>query len=221
MGRGLAWFMVKSASLDEIAAALDVKATGRRGPRANFPLAARQLADGRWLVISSNCDEPLFATKYLAAIARMGQTFSGMFEEHVMASAFAAWGKGRKAWSVRHQGDDAPLHLKITGKPPREVVTLKNAALEKQRQAGDEADCDYLYELSLELVPLHTGLDPSLDFDAGEIEELSIGFWRELWRRAIWWRLLFVFLAGTALFGYGLAWLLKLLRWLLEYLGWR
>jgi hypothetical protein len=221
MGRGLAWFTVKSASLADITTALDVKATGRRGPPEKFPLAARQLAEGHWLLVSRNCDEPLFATKYLAVVSRKGQIFSGMFEEHVMASAFAAWGKGRKAWSVRHQGDDDPLHLKTTGKLPPHIAALKDAALEKQRGEGDEAEQDHLYELSLELVKPHTGLDPDDDFDDGEFAELSIGFWRGLWRRTYWWRLLFLFLAGTALFVWGIGLLTRLLNWLLELLGWR
>jgi hypothetical protein len=221
MGAGLAWFTVESAELAPVVEALDVKATGRRGPRKDFPLAARKLSDGRWLVVSSNCDEALFATKYLAVISRLGRTFSGMFEEHVMASAFAAWGKGRKTWSVRHQGDDDPLHLKTTGKLPRDIAALKDAALDRQRREGEAAEDDYLYELSVDLVQTHTGLDPNVDFDEGEFEELSIGFWRGLWRRTFWWRLLFVFLAGMVVLFYGAILVAKALRGLLTLLGWR
>jgi len=221
MGRGLAWFTVESAELAGIAVALDVKVTGRRGLRKELPLAARKLPDGRWLVVSDNCDEPLFKTKNLAVVSRMGRTFSGMFEEHVMASAFAAWGKGRKAWSIQHQGDDDPLHLKTTGKLPNDIAALKDAALEKQRREGDDAEGDYLFEMVDDFARSQAGLDPEIDFDEGEFEQLHIGFWRELWRRTFWWRLLFVFLAGGALFFYGLSWLGTLMYWLLDTLGWR
>jgi len=219
MGRGLAWFTVEGAELAGIANALDVKVTGRRGARELYPLAARKLADGRWLVVSSNCDEPAFSVKKLAVISRMGNTFSGMFEEHVMASSFVAWGKGRKAWSLKHQGDDDPLHLKITGKLPKDIAALKNAALERQRSEG-EAEGDYLYELSMDLIQPQARLDPNADFDDGEFEELHIGFWRELWRRTLLWRILLAFIAGCLAFIYGMRQVGKLLDWLLRLMGW-
>jgi hypothetical protein len=221
MGTGLAWFTVESAELADIATALDVKATGRRGARREFSLAARKLQDGRWLVVSDNCDEPLFATKHLAVISRKGRAFSGMFEEHVMASSFTAWGKGRKAWSLAHQGDDDALHLKTTGKLPGDVATLRDAALVKQRREGEDAEGDYLFELPLELARSHGGLDPDSDFDEGEFEELSIGTWRELWRRTLWWRLLLGFVALMALIYYGTTWVIKVLDWLLRVSGLR
>ena len=220
MGTGLAWFTVESADLSDIAAALGVKVTGRRGPRQKFPLAARRLGDGRWLVISSHCDDPLFSSKRLTAISRMGRTFSGMLEEHVMTSGFAAWGKGRKAWSVLHNGDDEPLHLRITGKLPQDIAALKDAALQKQRGQGDEADADYLYELSVDLIAQHTGLNPDTDFDDGEFEQLRFGFWRELWRRTFWWRLLFGLLGGLAVMTAGLVVVAKMLHRILAWLGW-
>jgi hypothetical protein len=221
MGRALAWFTVESAELAGIAAALDVKVTGRRGQSGEFPLAARKLTDGRWLVVSSNCDEPVFSTKNLTGISRLGRTFSGIVEEHVMACGFAAWGKGRKSWSIQHQGENDPLHLKISGKLPQNIAALKDAALESQRRDGDEAGIDYLFEFLIDLVQPQTGLDPNVDFESGEFEQLHTGFWRELWRRTFWWRLLFVLLAGGMLFIYGMIWFGESLRWLLESLGWR
>ena len=208
-----------TAQLADIAAALDVKVTGRHGPRKDFPLAARKLPDGRWLVVSGNCDEPLFQTKKLALISRLGQTFSGMFEEHVMTSGFAAWGNGRKTWSLLHKGDNEPLHLKSTGKLPRDVADLKDAATEKQRHQGNDAEGDYLYELVIDLVLPHAGLDPDVDFDDGEFEELGLGFWRETWRRTFWWRFAFVIVAGGLAFIFAMKWLGKLLFWILGSLG--
>jgi hypothetical protein len=221
MGTGLAWFSVESAELADIATTLDVKVTGRRGPRERYPLAARKLVDGRWLVVSSNCDEPLFNFRRLAIISRKGRTFSGMFEEHVMASAFAAWGKGRKAWSLQHQGDVDPLHLKTTGKLPKDIAALRDSALERQRREGEQAEADYLYELPIGLIQSHAGLDPETDFDDGEFEQLHIGFWRDLWRRTFWWRLGLGFLAMLAAICLAMVPLAWALNHILAWLGWR
>jgi hypothetical protein len=220
MGRSLAWMVVESGDAAAIAAALDVKLTGRRGPVGNFPLALLRLADGRSLLISSNADEPLFKSRQLGAIAGLGRAFSGALEEHVMASSFACWSRSRKTWSVAHQGDDDPLHLKTTGKLPSDVAALRDAALERQRAAGAEAEEDHLFELPLELARRYAMVDPN-DLPDGDFEQLHIGFWRELWRRTLWWRLLLVVFAGFAVLFAGSTVLVKALYWLAEQAGLR
>ena len=219
MGTSLAWFVVESVDAAAIAAALDVKLTGQRGPREKFPLALQRLPDGRSLVISTNVDEPLFKTKPLGAISRLGRMFSGSMSETVMYSGFAAWSKGRKSWSVEHQGDDDPLHLRSTGKLPKEVAALKESALEQQRAAGEDSEVDHVFELSLDLARRHAALDP-YEIGDGEFEELRIGFWRELWRKTFWWRLLILLVAGVAAFFYAMRALAFGLDWIVTKLGW-
>jgi hypothetical protein len=221
MGRSLAWFVVESTELDQIVAALEVKRTGRFGAQSVFPLSARQLPDGRTLLLSTNSDEPSFKAKNLAVISRLGRTFSGSLEEHVMFSAFAAWGKGRKAWSVQHQGEEDVLNLKTTGKPPKLYSELRDAALERQRTENE--DVDHVFDLSLELARRCANVDLDADLgdgQAGGFEELDIGFWKRLWNRTFWWRLLFLFLAGCLLFGYAMRLIAKALLWLVEMAGW-
>ena len=220
MGKSQAWFVVESADAAAIAAALDVKLTGSRGLDRKFPLALCRLGDGRILVVSTNADEPLFKSKQLCAVSKFGRAASGFLEEHVMASGFACWSGGRKTWSVSHQGDDNPLHHKTTGKLPREDAALLNAALERQRSAGENAEEDHLFELPLELARRHASIDPNVIGD-GEFEQLHIGFWRDLWRRTLWWRILFLFLAGGVVFILGMTVIAKALNWLFEQAGLR
>lgn len=218
MGRSFAWVVVESGDAAAIAAALDVKLTGRRGAQSQYPLSLQRLPDGRTLVLSTNVDEPLFKTKPLGAISRLGRTFSGSMSETVMFSGFAAWSGGRKTWSIEHQGDDNPLHLRSTGKLPKDDVALKDAALRQQREAGEESDVDRVFELALDLARRHARIDP-YEIGDGEFEELHIGTWRELWRKTFWWRLLFVFLAGCAVFGLAMRVLAKAMFWIAEKLG--
>jgi hypothetical protein len=133
MGRSLAWFVVESDDAAGITTALHVKLTGRRGPHERFPLALQRLPNERSLVISTNVDEPLFKSKQLGSISRLGRTFSGSLSETVMFSAFAAWSKGRKTWSVEHQGDDDLLHLKSTGKLSREDLAVSSPSARTRR----------------------------------------------------------------------------------------
>jgi len=223
MGISGAWFIVESGGIDHVAAALDVKRTGRHGQQCDFPICARTLPDGRLLVVSRNCDEPVFSTRKLATVSRLGRTFSGALEEHVMFSAFTAWGKGRKAWSVQHQGDDGPLNFKTSGRPPKDVVALRDVALDRQRSEGEDSEVDHVFEVSLELARRYAGIDPrNVDADtAGTFEQLDIGFWRRCWERTFWWRLGFGFLGGLALFILALVGVMRVLVWIMEILGWR
>lgn len=218
MGRSLAWFVVESGDAAAIATALDVKLTGRRGPREKFPLALQRLPDGRSLVISTNVDEPLFKSKQLGSISRLGRMFNGSMSETVMFSGFAAWSKGRKTWSIEHHGDDDLLHLKATGKLLREDLALKDAALELQRAAGENAEVDHVFELALDLARRHAALDPN-DIGDGEFEELHIGAWRELWRKTFWWRLAFMLLAGFIAFFAAMNLIAKALFWIATKIG--
>jgi hypothetical protein len=223
MGRSLAWFVVDS-DLDLVAAALDVKRTGKSGAHHDLSLCARTLPDGRVLVLSRNCDEPLFKPGKLGAVTRLGRTFSGALEEHVMFSQFTAWGKGRKSWSARHQGEEDTLHLKATGRPPKDFTALRDAALERQRAEGPGAEVDHLFDLPQELARHYTGIDfdgeasPEL---AGDFEQLDIGFWRRLWQRTLWWRIALMFLGGGALFIFGMFQIIRVLEWLVRQVGLR
>jgi hypothetical protein len=220
MGVALAWLVVESGDAAAIAAALGVRLTGQRGPLKKFPLALLRLADGRSLVVSTHADEPVFKSKQMGAMSALGRVFIGHLEEHVMASGFETWSRGRKTWSVAHQGDDDPLHLKTTGKLPPNDAKLKATALERQRAAVEEPEEDHLFELSLELARRHAMLDPN-DLPDGEYEQLHIGVWRELWRRTFWWRLLFVFLAGAAVYFAGIRLVVQILVALAEQIGLR
>ncbi len=53
--------------------------------------------------------------------------------EFCMRSTIAKYTSSSKRWSVTHNGDDSPEHLKITGKPPQVFAELREKLFDNQR----------------------------------------------------------------------------------------
>lgn len=228
MGASRSWLVIDSANLDAVSAALGVKRTGRSNPQAEFPLAGRILADGRVLVISNNCDEPLFAGRKLAEISRQHHVVLTMLEEHVMESRCAAWSRGRKQWSVVHKGgDEGCLHLKTTGRMPAEFAVIRDRAFEQQRGEEGTGDdqVDFVFDVPLHLSRAQTGVDHENGFEdaSNPFEELDVGRWRRWWRSTFRWRVGLGLLAGLLLIGFFMGAVVELitrvLKWLLTSIG--
>jgi hypothetical protein len=213
MGRSLAWLVIDSSDIDGIAAELGVKRTGKAGALADFRLTVCSLSDGRALIVSNNCDEPLFSGKRAAQLSRRGRVVWAAMEEHVMFSASAAWASGRRLWAVTHKSEESTRHLAVTGKVTSDFAALKQAAFDEQdREDGSAAEVDHVFDLPLQYARAQTGLDVEENFGVAErgFEQLDVGFWKRGWRATFWLRLL------LGVFGS-----LYLAGWIFRKLGWQ
>jgi hypothetical protein len=213
MGRSLSWLVIDSPDADGIAAELGVKRTGKSGAIPDFGLMAHPLADGRVLLVSNHVDEPLFSGKRLALLSKRGRLVTAKMEEHVMFSSCAAWDGGRKCWSVTHDSEKEPRHLAVTGKVPKELAPLKQAALEAQDlEDKTDAEVDHVFDVPLQVARAQTGLDVEQDFGVPQdsFQELNVGFWKRAWRATFLWRWILGFFGG-----------LYLLGWIARKLGWQ
>jgi hypothetical protein len=212
MGRSLSWLVIESPDADGIAAELDVKRMGKSGAISDFRLSICSLADGRVLVVSNNCDEPLFSGKRLAKLSARGPLVCASMEEHVMSSTCSEWANGRKTWGVSHDSEKDRLHLAVTGKPPHNFAALKQASFDEQaREDANEAAVDHIFDLPLQCARAQTGLDVENDFGlaANSFQKLDVGRLKRYWRATFLLRLLIGFFGALYVAG----WIARKLGW--------
>ena len=102
-----------------------------------------------------------------------------------MFSSCTYWNKGRKVWSVRHDGDRGALNIVNSGKLPKNYSSLKNELLEKQKaEGGESAEVDYIFELPLEMAKQVVGFkhDEEMNQADESYEIYDLGFFRKISR---------------------------------------
>jgi hypothetical protein len=152
MGFSLAWIAVRGIPRDELVKRLGVEISSKRAGYAEVPISLRATSSEWELVISRNCDEPLFAAPRLASISKGAEAVACVAEEHVMFSSSQGWVDGHSEWSVEHDAQERIGHLQVVGTPPAQFERIR-AELEEQQQieGGEEADVDFIFDIPLVL----------------------------------------------------------------------
>ena len=94
--------------------------------------------------------------------------------ETAMASGVAYYQNGNKVFSVEHASDEGRLHLDVSGDVPQDFQDIRQAMLDKHKEAEEEAkllgediDVDYFFSipamLSESLCGFRNDLDPTLE----------------------------------------------------------
>jgi hypothetical protein len=151
MGSSISWIAVKGRAVEDLQRTLGLKPTGKLGHYGQHPVVGRQLSDGWYILIASDSDDRITKYKTLTQVAKGCEVVACTVEEHVMSSSGAFWRKGKKVWSVKHDGEKGALNLAKAGKLPESYSALEKETLETQRMEGDGADVDHVFELPLKL----------------------------------------------------------------------
>jgi hypothetical protein len=152
MGYALSWVAIKGRSTEELRKILGFKATGKHDNYGEHALVGRQLPNGWYILIANACDDRITKSKLLTELSKGCQVVACSIEEHVMFSSCACWNKGKKVWSVRHNGDRGTFDIVSSGKLPENYSSLKHELIEKQKtEGGENAEVDYVFELPLQM----------------------------------------------------------------------
>lgn len=222
MGYSLSWVAVKGRTDSEIHQSLGLKKTGRHGDYGKQRIVGRMLKKGWYIIIAQGCDDPITRTKTMAMLSKGCEAVACSIEEHVMFSSCAFWKKGKKTWSVTHRGDEGPLDIVKTGKPPESCALLERELIEAQKKEDNENESvDHVFDLPLVMAKQLVGFRHDEEVNEpedGVYEVLELNYQQRITRavKAIlpWAYLLGVLLLVVAIMT-GFA---EVARWLLDWL---
>jgi hypothetical protein len=186
MGHSLSWIAINGKPTEEVQQILGVKVTGKRGNFGEHALVGRQLQNGWYILIANSCDDRITKGKTLTELSRGCQVVTCSIEEHVMFSSCTNWKKGKKIWSIRHNGDQGTFNIVSSGKLPDSYSSLKDEIFKKQKvDGGENADVDYVFELPLEIAKRVVGFKHDEEFSEGDdsYEIYNLNFLQRVSRR--------------------------------------
>ncbi|MHB8846580.1 MAG: hypothetical protein ACYC7L_17745 [Nitrospirota bacterium] len=223
MGYSLSWTAVKGRSPEEVHRLLGVKGTGRTSNYGDHPLVGRLLPNGWYIVIADSSDNRIVHKDTLALLSEGGRAVACSLEEHVMASSCSFWSKGKKDWSVEHESERGVFDVKTTGNLPEGFSRLREQlSRDQEKEGGEKAEVDLLFDLPLELAKQYTGFkhdevaDSAVDevyevLDAGPVQTIS----HTIAAAKPW----VLFFAAILVLGFVLAAAGDLVKWAIKYLS--
>jgi hypothetical protein len=152
MGFSISWFAVPEAAAQKAFDRLGLSPTGATEEIPESLISAAKLDTG-WRVLWYNEYEcPFLGPKELAELSNEHDVLRCLVEEHVMASSSELWSRGRRKWSISHEGENGPKGLSIDGEVPDSFSSIR-AEMERTQSAagGDQADVDYIFEIPLKV----------------------------------------------------------------------
>ncbi len=223
MGYSLSWIAVKERPDSEIHRSLGLKKTGEYGDYyGKHRIVGRVLKNGWYILIAQGCDDPITKSRALASLSKSCEAVACSIEEHVMFSSCAFWKNGKKAWSVKHRGEEGPLDILKTGKLPQNYASIERGLVETQKSEDNEGEgVDHVFDLPLvmakQLVGFRHDESPS-EPDDGAYQILELNYQQRISRtiRAI---IPWAYLLGVlALFGILMVAFAEVAHWTLDWL---
>jgi hypothetical protein len=153
MGLSLSWVATKTASPQEVLAAMELRPTGKKEDFPKSRLSAAQLSNGFYVVKFSR--KELRQSK-LKEFSRAFDLLYGFVEEHVMCSTVASWHNGKEIWSVAHDAQEGVMHLVEKGSLPTGLAAIRDRLFTEQKSRGQE-DVDCIFDIPVELAAEITG----------------------------------------------------------------
>ncbi len=170
MGTSQSWVAFRGRPAEDVRAELRLRVAGTPEEAASSAFSGAQLPGG-WSLLVVGRDERFVSDALLARLSRGCEAVACFVEEHVMVSQATGWRDGRKVWSVDHDSEVAVEHLAVTGEPPAELASIRQAAESQQRE--DDGEVDYLFDvppaLAKALVGYHHDDDSGLVADSFEV----------------------------------------------------
>lgn len=158
MGFSNAWIAVQISDPERLFETVHVSPTDRPDDDYTTDLCGSPLEGGWFLLIGRGCDHRLIDHDLLASVSSLGRTVACSVEEHVMFSSAACWEAGSESWSIVHDAQQGMFDLTQSGDVPEMFDRIRASALEEQqREGGEEADVDFIFDVPLLVAKELTG----------------------------------------------------------------
>lgn len=155
MGLVGSWLAVKTADSADVLAELGLVETGEFD-FGNLVLDSVAVLNG-WTVVFMR-DLDFAAPDVMRRLSEHREVVGCQASDIVMYSSAFGHSGGEMAWSVEHDPDKTPIGLETKGRPPAEFEAIRDGALRRQAEEGDEVD--HLFDVPIELTAALCGYSP-------------------------------------------------------------
>jgi hypothetical protein len=143
---------VRGKSPVAIHAEFGVDATGEFEDPPESPVCGVLLPTDWYLIYINDRISP--EDKILQKLSTGAEVLTCWVEEHVMNSISRYWRNGDELWRVLHDAQQGTEHLEATGDLPLSYSSVRDELTTKQTSLND---CDYIFDIPVELFVQSTG----------------------------------------------------------------
>lgn len=155
MGYSLSWAAVKTGNAEAVHSLLGLSTTDVWEEVAESKIVGASLPSGWYLVLFRRTE---LDDAVLRKLSMLGEVVSCFVEDHVMFSRASNWKDGECLWSVTHDCEKGRYHLEVKGIPPASLGEIKTRLVaEQDKEGGEQADVDVIYDVPAELAKVITG----------------------------------------------------------------
>jgi hypothetical protein len=152
MGFSISWIAFSGKSKQQVLSALNVIDTTEPDEANESPISGAALRDGWYLVFLNDCFHPLIDVETLKRLSRGGTVLGCQVEEHIMVSAAFLYADGCRVWNLTHEAEKGHYNLESEGElPPAFEKIHQHLTAEQDREGGEEAGVDFLFDVPIEL----------------------------------------------------------------------
>jgi hypothetical protein len=158
MGFAISWCAVPEAAADGFLQRIGLADTGETEEVPDSLIGVARLDTGWRLLWCNEYDCPVLGEAQRQEHSRHHDLLYCLVEEHCMASSSEFWSHGSRKWWISHEGINGPKGLDFSGELPNDFQSIRSemeAAQEKE--GGDKADVDYIFEIPLQVAKSITG----------------------------------------------------------------
>lgn len=152
MGFSISWMAVQGCSVAQAAEALGLDLEGGEPGDSPDGDCVGELPGGWVLVWRDDC-EALERGRF-APLLTFGPAVGCSVEEHVMVHDARGYRDGAEIWRVTHDPNrgESLYHLETAGEPPAALEAIHRAGIKEQDEdGGEDAGCDYIADVPLNL----------------------------------------------------------------------
>ncbi len=158
MGFAISWCAVSEKAADVFLERIGLTETAETEEVPESLIGVAQLDTGWRLLWYNEYDCPFLGEPQRREHSRQHDLLYCLVEEHCMASSAELWSQGSRKWWISHEGINGPKGLDFSSELPSNFQQIRSEMEAKQeREGGDEADVDYLFEIPLLIAKSMTG----------------------------------------------------------------
>jgi hypothetical protein len=170
VGFRISWLGFSGKSRDDVLAALHLVDTGIAEEVPERPISVTGAQEGWTIVWFNRFDHPFAEDASLRLFSRGCTLVAVHVHEGIMFSCVELYRDGAPVWSVAHNAQEGMYDVQTEGTLPDEFADIRARLTgEQDREGGQEADVDYIFDIPVELARAVSGFRHDLlSFDWGE-----------------------------------------------------
>lgn len=152
MGFSLAWIAVSGKPKAEVLSFFSLSEGAQNVAMLEAEITGVQLPNDWYLIVLNDIVSPLTVEEGLLKLSDASHVCLCQIDEHFMTSSLVSYSNGQMQFSVCHFAEIGIYHLEVEGNAPARLDIIHGELQKSQdREGGEDAGCDYLFEVPIEL----------------------------------------------------------------------